>query len=189
MNRSEAREHLELADQIVAASTRELSLRQAAPFFVAWGLASGSTCIIYELIERGIAPASAQWVAGALLLAAVVYSIVCGRYSRAKGGMTFLEREFLNVLWIAMGVAFVANLGGFNIFPVFGMSAIWTVAASIVLFYIGLHANRRATVGGIILIGSLIIGNFMPSFVGYALAAGFYLGYAGFGVAELLARA
>ncbi|HUY41365.1 MAG TPA: hypothetical protein VMV82_07340 [Candidatus Dormibacteraeota bacterium] len=188
MNSSEAREHLEMAERIVAASTRELSLRYAAPFFIAWGLASGTVCLIFQLIERGLVPATATWASGGLLAAAVIFSVVYARRKARCARLTFLQREFLNVLWIAMGVAFVSNAGGWNIFPTFGLSAIYTIAASIVLFYIGLHENRRALLGGIILLVSLVVANFMPTVVGYVLAAGFYLGYAGFGVAELMAR-
>ncbi len=189
MEPADAREHLEMAERIVAASTRELSMRYAAPFFVVWGLASGTVCLIYQLIATGIAPPWTQWIGVGLLALAVVFSAVYGRISsKSACGLTFLQREFLNVLWIAMCVAFVVNVGGWNIFPLFAVSAVWAVAASIVLFYIGLHENRRALAGGIVLVGSIVVGNFMPSIVGYVLAAGFYIGYAGFGIAELLAR-
>ncbi len=189
MDRSQAREHLEMADRIVAASTRELPLRAQAIFFIVWGLAAGSTDLIYGLIGRGVAPGWTQWIAAALLFGAVAFSAVYGRRLRSLDcGMTFLDREFLNVLWVAMAVAFIANVGGWNLFPVYGMGAIWTVAASIVLLYIGLHENRRALAGGVVLIVSLVVANFSPAAVGYVLAAGFYLGYAGFGVSELLAR-
>ncbi|HEY9084677.1 MAG TPA: hypothetical protein VIN40_01845 [Candidatus Tyrphobacter sp.] len=190
MEPSEAREHLEMAERIVAASTRHLSMRYAAPSFIVWGVASGTVDLIYGLIARGFVPPATQWIGAALLAGAVIFSAVYGRRTRnLECGLTFLQREFLNVLWIAMSVAFVVMVGGWNIFPLFAMGAIWAVAASIVLFYIGLHENRRALSGGIILVGSIVIGNFMPSIVGYVLAAGFYLGYAGFGIAELLARA
>jgi hypothetical protein len=188
MDSLEAREHLEMAERIVAASTRELSLRYAAPFFILWGVASGTTDLIFGLIARNAVPAAAAWVSVALLVTAVVASAVYGRWSRNACRLTFLQREFLNVLWIAMTVAFVTNVAGWNLFSAFGLGAIWTVAASIVLFFIGLHNNRRALMGGVVLLASLVVANFSPSIVGYVLAGGFYLGYAGFGVAELLVR-
>lgn len=189
MNPSEAREHLEMAERIVAASTRELSMRYAAPLFIVWGIASGSVDLIFELQAHALVPPAATFVSFGLLCAAVVVSVIYGRRAKRCGpGLTFLQREFLNVLWIAMGVSFVTNVGGWNIFPLFALGAIWTVSASIVLLYIGMHENRRALVGGVVLLVSLVVANFMPSVVGYVLAAGFYLGYAGFGVAELLAR-
>jgi hypothetical protein len=191
MDPSEARDHLELADRIVAASTRELCLTYAAPFFIVWGIAAGTVDLIYGLILRGVAPDSTQWIGMGLLVAAVVFSAVYGRRIRAHAtsAMTFLEREFLNVLWIAMAVAFVANVGAVNLFTPAAIGALYTIAASIVLFYIGLHANRRALIGGIVLIVSLVVAGFNPAYADYVLCAGFYIGYAGFGVAELAASA
>jgi hypothetical protein len=192
MNRSEAREHLEMADSIVAASTRELSLRYAAPFFIVWGIAAGSVDLIYGLIQRHAAPEWAQWIGAAFLAGAVIFSAVYGSRGRYKRSMTFLEREYLNVLWIAMSVAFAAfaaNFGSFGFFTVTGMGAIWTIAASIVAFYIGMHANRRALAGGIVMIVSLFVAGYVPAYGEYVLCAGFYVGYAGFGVSELLTRA
>lgn len=190
MDRTEAREHLEIADQIVAAATRELSLRYAARFFIVWGVAAGSVDLIYGLVLRHAAPDWTQWIGLALLVFAVAFSIVYGRRSHdAACSMTFLEREFLNVLWIAMGVAFIANVGTQELFSPVGIGALYTIAASIVLFFIGMHANRRAIVGGIILIASLILAGAMPAYADFVLAAGFYLGYAGFGIAESLAHA
>jgi hypothetical protein len=57
------------------------------------------------------------------------------------------------------------------------------------LFFIGLHGNRRAQLAGIAVIVSLIAANFTdPAIAGYILAAGMVVGYAGFGLAEMLAR-
>jgi len=191
MDPSEARQHLDIADRIVAASTRELSLKLEAPFFVVWGVAAGSVDLIYGLMLRGLAPVWTQWIGFGLLFAAVVFSIVYGRFRKRyeSDEMTFLAREFLNVLWIAMGLAFIANIGGSNLFAPQGIGALYTIAASIVLFYIGLHANRRALLGGIVLVASLLVANFMPTIAEYVLAAGFYLGYAGFGLSEMFRHA
>lgn len=190
MNPSEAREHLEMAERIVAASTRELSLKYAAPFFIWWGLFGGTVDLLAQLNARGsVSNAVSLGVGIALLVFAIVASAVYGRsLRRAKCGMTFLQREFLNVLWIALGCAFVSEFAGSHLFQPPGYGAVWSIAAAIVLFYIGMHANRRAIVGGIILIASLFVANYTPSLIGYILAAGFYAGYAGFGIAELLGR-
>lgn len=189
MSPSEAREHLEMAERIVAASTRQLSLRCSAPFFIVWGIAAGSVDLLFGLGVRGVIPANILWVTAIPIVLAIIFSAVYGRkLRRSESGVTFLEREFLNVLWIAMSVAFVANMGAWNVFGWYGIGANYTLAASIVLFYIGLHANRRALAGGIVMLVSLIVANFTASLGGFVLCAGFYIGYAGFGVAELLAR-
>ena len=186
MNPSEAREHLQMADRIVAASTRELSMCGAGPFFITWGLFSASVDVMFQLARDGIVPVRALWIEPALLLVAIVLSVLYGRrLGREKGERTFLHREYLNVLWITLAISFVATAGGFRLFPDFGLGGIWSVAASIVLFYIGLHANRRALAGGVVVMASLIIANFSPAIVGYVLAAGFLVGYTGFGLSEL----
>jgi hypothetical protein len=190
MTPSEAREHLEMAERIVAASTRELSLKYAAPFFILWGLFGGTVDLLAQLNGLGKLSGTLTLAVSVTLLAiAIVASALYGRHLRhSKCGMTFLQREFLNVLWISLGCAFVSNFAGSNLFQPPGYGAVWAIAAAIVMFYIGMHANRRAIVAGIILIGSIIVANYTPSLIGYILAAGFYLGYAGFGVAELLGR-
>jgi hypothetical protein len=190
MTPSEAREHLEMAERIVAASTRELSLKYAAPFFILWGLFGGTVDLLAQLNARGVVSnAFALAISIAILVFAIVASSVYGRrLRRAKCGITFVQREFLNVLWIALGCAFVSEFAGSHLFQPPGYGAVWTIAAAIVLFYIGMHANRRAVVAGIILLASLFVANYTPSLIGYILAAGFYVGYAGFGVAELLSR-
>jgi hypothetical protein len=99
-----------------------------------------------------------------------------------------VEREFFNVLWLTLALAFVANVGAFNLFAGWGGAAIWTFTEAIVLFFIGMHGNRRAQVAGVLVVVSLVAANFVStSIAGYVLAAGMLVGYAGFGVAELLA--
>lgn len=187
MNASEAREHLEIIEKIVAASSQKLEA--GGEFFIAWGLVSGTLSLIMQLVLSGRLPGSALWMAAALVAAGVAYTIVRQRHYRVCGErMSLLQREFLNVLWIALALAAVVNVIGQNLFPAWGQSAIWSVMSSVVLFYIGLHGNRRALAGGIVLVVSIAAANFAPQYTGFILAAGMYVGYAGFGIAELTAR-
>ena len=189
MKPSEARERLDLVDRIVSASSREFCLGLAGPFFLIWGLFSGLVNLAFALAVHGLVPSESLWVCPALLAAAIVASALYGRYlEREKDRLTFLHREFLNVLWITIGVTFVAMIGGYRLFPGIAAGALWSVASSIVLFFIAFHGNRRALAGGIVLLASLVVANFEPAVGGYVLAAGFFLGYAGFGVVEMVAR-
>jgi hypothetical protein len=100
-----------------------------------------------------------------------------------------MQREFLNVLYLTIGLAAIANIGAYNIFAGWGPAGLWSFAESVVLLYIGLHGNRRALIAGLLVVASLIFANFAGNqSAGYVLGIGMVLGYAGFGVAELLAH-
>jgi hypothetical protein len=188
MDASEAREHLELVEKIIAVSSRKLEV--GGEFFVAWGVASAFFTSTYQLALDGRIPAAwFQWSYPVVYVAAIVFSVVRGRYYRLHGkGMTLLQREFMNVLTLTMSLAFITDVVGFHIFTGWALAAIWTVAACIVLFFIGMHGNVRATACGILMLASLAIANFVTPIAGYALAAGFLVGYAGFGLFEMLAH-
>ncbi len=188
MDSSDAREHLEMVERIVAASSRKLDV--SGELFLVWGLASGTLDLIVQLVSDGRVPGAAVWAGPLIVIAAVIYTAIRVRQYRAMpaGRMTLLEREFLNVLWIALSMAFAVNVIGGNMFSQWAQSAIWSVAAAIVLFYIAVHGNRRALVGAIVLLLSIALANFSLPIAGYVLAGGMYLGYAGFGLADMLAR-
>jgi hypothetical protein len=138
--------------------------------------------------HRGL-PLSALWSVPVVLLAGALFSIVRGRLTRSVlKRSSLLQREFFNVLWLTLGMAFVADVAVFNIFAGLASAAVWSVAEAIVLLYIGMHGNRRAQIAGVLVVVSLIVANFAHPFAAYILAAGMLVGYAGFGVSELLAR-
>ena len=124
-----------------------------------------------------------------VLLAGALFSIVRGRLTRSVlKRSSLLQREFFNVLWLTLGMAFVVDVAVFNIFAGLASAAVWSVAEAIVLLYIGMHGNRRAQIAGVLVVVSLIAANFAHAFAAYILAAGMLAGYAGFGASELLAR-
>ena len=125
-----------------------------------------------------------------MVAAAAAYSVVHGRGLRGRLARTSLvQREFFNVLWLTIGLAFIVNVAVFRIFAGPAAAAIWSVAEAIVLLYIGMHGNRRAQIAGLLVVVSLVVANFIdPNIAVYVLAAGMLVGYAGFGVSELLAR-
>lgn len=188
MDASEAREHLELIERIIAASSRKLET--GAEYFVAWGLAGAAFDVIDTAANSGRIPAWTLWLNFLVLALAVGFTIVRSRMAGygEKGRMSLLQREYLNVLWLAIAIAFVTNVVGFNLFHLYGGMAVWNVVEAIVLFYIGMHGNRRAQICGIVMLVTIALANFMPANTGYILAAGPLLGWGGFGVAELLAQ-
>lgn len=184
---SQARDHIEMVDQILSRSER--SLRVGGEFFLVWGLWGAAVTLVFQLIVSHAAPAGTLGVLPVLLAAAVLFSILRGRQlSKQRDGLSLLQREFFAVLSISLGVTFVVGMLGYRLFPEFASSALWNVAAAIVLFFIASHGNRRALACGVIMIGSIAAANFLPAYAGYALAAGMFFGYAGFGFASLIAR-
>ena len=163
---------------------------EAGDVFLVWGLISGTMNLLSQLVAAGHLPQSALWASVGLLVVGAFYTAGRAGYYRARSGtMSLLQREFLNVLWLALGLAFITDAIGFNIFAQWAQAAIWTVMGAFVLLYIGMHGNRRGLIGGILLIASVAGANFTPQYAGYVLAGGMYLGWAGFGLAETVARA
>jgi hypothetical protein len=184
----QARDHIEMVDRILAESQQRLC--SGGEYFVVWGIASACLTVLFYLQSTGALPASALWSAPVVLGAAVIFSIVRGRQTRAAiARSSLLQREFFNVLWLTLGLAFVVNFAVSRIFTGLALSAIWSVAETIVLLYIGMHGNRRAQVAGVLVVASMIVANFADAGIApYVLAAGMLVGYAGFGISELLAR-
>src|SRR5579863_6810787 len=189
LNAGQARDQIALIERILTGSQQRLCA--GGEYFIVWGLFSGLTTVCGHLVARGLAPASLLWVVGLALIACVVFSVLRSRALKATFGReSLVQREFFNVLWLTLGVAFVVDVAAFRIFTGLASAAIWNVAAVIVLLYIGMHGNRRAVVAGIVVLVSLVAANFVAEDVSaYVLAAGMIGGYAGFGVAELLTKA
>ena len=188
LNAGQARDQLELIQRILAESQQRLC--SGGEYFVAWGLFSGLATVAGHLIARGIAPLGLLWVVAAALAACIVFSTLRARaLSGALGRESIVQREFFNVLWLTIGLAFVANAAAYRIFAGVASAAVWSIAEAIVLLYIGMHGNRRAQIAGVLVVVSLIAANFVaPPLAGYVLGAGMLVGYGGFGVGELLAR-
>jgi hypothetical protein len=188
LDATQARDHIEMVDRILAEVQPRLC--SGGEFFVVWGLVSTYITVLFHLANRALIPASALWSVPVVLVAAAVYSVIHGRGLRGRLARTSLvQREFFNVLWLTIGLAFIVNVAVFRIFAGSAAAAIWSVAEAIVLLYIGMHGNRRAQIAGLLVVVSLVVANFIdPNIAVYVLAAGMLVGYAGFGVSELLAR-
>jgi MFS family permease len=183
-----ARDHIEMVERILAEAQPRLC--SGGEYFVVWGIAAAYITVLVHLADRGLVPVLALWSTPLVLAGAILFSILRGRKTRyMPGRASLLQREFFNVLWLTIGLAFICNLAVYRIFGGIAASAIWSVAQAIVLLYIGMHGNRRAQVAGALVIVSLVAANFAQAGMeAYILAAGMLAGYGGFGVSELLAR-
>ncbi len=188
MDTSEARDHLEMVDRIIAQSSQRLWA--GGEFFLVWGALGASIDVLVTLVTAGRIPTAVFFTAYAVLVAAGVgFSVMRSRYYRRYSDrMSLAQRDYLNVLWLTIALATIAAFTMSRLFhTVTAMMALWSFAETILLFYIGVHGNRRAQIGGVVILASMIIANFIPAYAGWILAAGVLVGYAGFGAAELLA--
>ncbi|HEY6325998.1 MAG TPA: hypothetical protein VIW73_05710 [Candidatus Cybelea sp.] len=188
LNASDARDHIEMVNRILAESQQRLCA--GGEYFVVWGMGSAFVTTLFQIVNNGLVPDRALWSIPAVLALCALVSIYRSRTNRATlARSSLVQREFFNVLWLTLGLAFVSNIAVYKIFSGVASAAVWSLAEAIVLLYIGMHGNRRAQIAGVLVVVSLIAANFASTSVaGYVLAAGMLAGYAGFGVSELLAR-
>jgi hypothetical protein len=188
MDEAQAREHIAMVDRILAQSQQRLC--SGGEYFVVWGVGSAAVTAIFASVGAGALPRGAAWWAWVVLVLCALFSVVRSRQNRSTvASSSLVQREFFNVLWITLGLAFLADVAAFRLFPGIAAAAIWSVAEAIVLLYIGLHGNRRALVAGVLVVASLIVANFVGGLMSaYVLAAGMLIGYGGFGLSELLAH-
>ncbi len=90
------------------------------------------------------------------------------------------------VMGAVWGSVFVAALCQPHVFTGWSASAIWSLGGAISLLVSGFFGDRRALCGGLILLASMLVANYVPSITGYALAAGFFAGYVGSGILYVL---
>lgn len=181
-----AREQLELVESILATSSRTLCA--GGEFFLAWGVLAAAMDLLNQLIVDNVMPVSSLWAIPVLILIGVVFSVWRSMQLRAKNGrMSVLQRDYLNMMFVTIGLTFVVQFAGSSFFGGWGEAAIWNFAGAIVLLFIGMHGNRRAVFAGVVLIVAMAIANYTPGMPGYVLGAGMLIGYAGFGATELLA--
>jgi hypothetical protein len=187
MEPSEAREHLELVDRVLSQTDRRVYTH--GEFFIAWGIVGVVSDLIWQLVlDRVIAPGW-LWLFGFTIACAIVFSVIRGRAIKADSDyMPRGQQEYLNVLWLAIGVTVIAQVAANPLFPGWSSAGLWTVAAAIVTGYIGLHGDRRGSIAAFVLLASLVWAAYAQHSAGYILAVGYAIGYIGFGIVSLLAR-
>jgi len=185
MDPSEARDHLELVDRILTEADRSMGL--IGDVFVVWGLVSAAIDVVFQLAIIGRMAGWWQWLPLALIPIAAAYTVVRAiQVKSSSDRLTMAGRDYLNVVWVVFGLTAVAQSAAYHLFPGWSGAALWTLAAAIVTFYVGLHGNRAGMLGGFVLLASLIVASFVPASCGWILAGGMVLGYAGFGVAAMV---
>jgi len=181
MDPSEAREHLDLVDRILTEADRSMGV--IGDVFLVWGVVGAAIDLAFQLALSGWW----QWLTLALIPIAITYTVVRAiQVKNASDRLTTAGREYLNVVWVVFGLTAVAQTAGYHLFPGWSAAALWTLAAAIVTFYVGMHGNRAGMVAGFVLLASMIAASFVPAYCGWILAAGMSLGYAGFGVVAML---
>jgi len=187
MQPTEAREHLDLVERIIAGNERGLCV--VGDFFLVWGIVGALLDGLAQLVVDARLGPQWLWLAVVFLAFGIVYSIVRARALRRRTDrMSVLQHEYLNIIWLSIGITVVAQIGGYAIFSQWASAALWTLSATIVSLYVGLHGNRAGVIGGVILMVSLVCANFMHDVAGFVLAAGMLFGYAGFGLIAMLSR-
>ena len=104
------------SERILAESQQRLCA--GGEYFVVWGLFSGGAtdCRSSDRPSES-RPLGLLWVVAAALAACVAFSVCRARALRGTVGReSLVQREFFNVLWLTLGLAFVVNVGAYRIF-------------------------------------------------------------------------
>ncbi len=181
MDAKEAREHLEMVDRILT-TAEDQPVRPIAGLVIAWGLAGAVTDFGQQLYFAHAAGRPALWLAYAALILGVLYSVGVSvwlffhhRFDRISR-VEQLAGRMMGAVWFTVVVAAFAQP---HVFAGWGGAAVWTMGAAIMMLMIGFSGDWRGSAGGLILLASVLAGNYaLPHTPGYALAAGFILGYA-----------
>jgi hypothetical protein len=191
MDAREAREHLEMVDRILAKADEE-PVRMVPGLIVAWGIAAAVIDAGQQLDVSHIGGNAGLWAAYAALAFGVLYSVVTS-VAMMRGDcyerMSVLERRMGTTIGAVWFTVLVAAFAQPHVFAGWGGAAVWSMGAAIMMLMIGFDGDRRGLFGGLILLASVLAANYLfPLTAGYALAAGFILGYAIPGVLFLIDR-
>jgi hypothetical protein len=154
---------------------------------VGFGLGAGLLNLAYQFSSGTHGAPLALVVAGAaLLVASLVYMVVWTATARRAAERVSLRAvhagRVMGAVWCSVTVAAFCQP---HIFNQWSASAIWTLGGAISMLVNGFLGERRALAGGLILLASLVVANYVPAISGYALAAGFLFGYVAVGVMYL----
>jgi hypothetical protein len=178
MDAPQAAEHLDMVDHILQ-RTRSGS---APPLqFIVWGCVGMAYDIIGQLVSMGKVGPAAFWVAGAVLVIAIVLSIWdMGRMQRAAGRQSVVGRLAAFSFWMAAGVMTVATVMNefTNLLPPFAPAIFFATGMSIALLALGFGLRSTAMIfGGCALVVALVAAFLVPGWLGAILAAGNFAGF------------
>jgi hypothetical protein len=189
MNASEARDHLEMVDRILARTTGPMPL---SPYpYLIWGIAGAILQVIAQLvfIQNG-----SHWlfaISMVTLAAAIALTCVWSvQLHKEKEQSSLIGRQVFYVFNAAWIVALGIQLGAATIFPTWAQAALWVLTYGMAMLFVGMLTQNRPTfVGGCVMLLSIVAANFAPPYAGYLLGLGDLLGMAGAGVVLLARRA
>jgi len=182
MDVSEAQDHLQMVDRILARTDDDNCL---SPYpLVVWGLAGAVMNVVVQLVYAKQAPPALLALALLALVTGVVLTILWARSLRGMERSTLIKRQVGNAFTLAWIVAVIAEIGAAQIFPAWAQAALWVLMYGAAMLFVGtLLRNRLVFVGGAILLASLVVANFMLPFAGYVFALGELVGMTGTGLA------
>lgn len=180
MDAREARDHLEMVDRILTHAQDE-PVRPIPGLVIAWGLAAAAIDAGQQLYFSHAA-GWGIWMADAGLLAGILYSIAVSlsmrrnfRFQRVSHAEIRMG-QVMGAVWFTVVVAAFAQP---HVFAGWGGAAVWSMGAAIMMLIVGFGGDKRGLAGGLVLLASVLAANYLlPQAPGYALAAGFLLGYA-----------
>ena len=187
MNAQEAQDNLEMIDRIVAHAAKPRGFSMFGGVLVAMGFSAA-------LIEIG-SQLGRTWGGTDVSLAGLAAMILSYLYlawllssswrnvERLPRADAFVGRA-LGAVWTGVVIAAFAQP---HLFSNWAGAAIWNLGAAIQMLLIGFFVKPSAIAAGAVLLASMIVANYVAT-PGYALAAGFVLGYIVPGILFLMQR-
>lgn len=181
MDAREAREHLEMVDRILL-NASERPVRMIPGMLIVWGIVAAVIDAGQQLYVQHIGGNAGALAADLALPIGILFSIGVSvslfrnhRYER----ISVVEQRMARTMGAVWFTVIVAAFAQPHVFAGWGGPAVWTMGAAIMMLMAGFNGDRRGVAGGLILLASVLVANYAtPNVPGYALAAGFILGYA-----------
>jgi hypothetical protein len=169
-----------MVDRILTHAEDE-PVRPIPGLVIAWGIAAAAMDAGQQLFYSHIA-AWGAWLAEAGLVGGILYSIAVSIsmwrnncYQRVSNVEVRMGRV-MGAVWFTVLVAAFAQP---HVFGGWGGAAVWSMGGAIMMLIVGFAGDRRGVTGGLVLLASVLAANYLvPQTPGFALAAGFLLGYA-----------
>lgn len=188
MDTGEAREHLEMVDRILV-NAGEQPIRMIPGLLIVWGIAAAIIDAGQQMYVQHIGGDAGNVAASLALLLGILFSIGVSvslwrnhRYER----ISIVEQRMARTMGAVWFTVIISAFAQPVVFPGWSGAAVWTMGGAIMMLMAGFNGDRRGLVGGLILLASVLVANYAtPHMPGYALAAGFILGYAVPGVLYL----
>lgn len=187
MDAREAREHLEMVDRILSQAEPPKNYRPWTWVFIIIGVAAALIEAGNQLTLDG--HGYAVTIAGGVLMLCGYVFMGWVSYSARRNAERISQSEArigkaCSAVWLAVVIAFFAQP---HIWTSWASGAIWNLGGAIQMLMFGFFGDRRALAGGLVLAFSIVAANYVAA-PGYALAAGFILGYVVPGVLTLMEK-